>query len=362
MESKRYIGVMSGTSMDGVDVALCRIGPDGCSLEHALEYPFDAELKKEILECIGGTTTLKTVGRIDHRLGVLFADAVNALLKENQIDAASVEAIGLHGQTLWHEPESDTPFSMQLGDANIVAACTGITTVADFRRRDIALGGQGAPFAPAFHAFAFSGLEKHCAVVNIGGIANITLLEDEVTGYDTGPGNMLLDGWIVEKRQEPFDKGGAWARTGTLNEALLERCLSDDYFAKEAPKSTGREYFGRRWLEEKLSGLESLEAQDVQATLTELTARTVADEARKSEPELLLVCGGGAKNAYLMEWLSELMNGCEVAPTDEYGVSSADMEAMAFSWLAYKRMQNEPVALSGVTGAKEDGVLGGIYG
>jgi anhydro-N-acetylmuramic acid kinase len=359
---KRYIGVMSGTSMDGVDVALCNIGPDGCVLEYALEYPFNSELKSDILECISGPATLKTVGQIDHRLGVLFADAVNAILKENQVDPESVEAIGLHGQTLWHEPDGEMPFSLQLGDANIVVARTGITTVADFRRRDIALGGQGAPFAPAFHAFAFGGLEKRCAVVNIGGIANITLLEDEVTGYDTGPGNMLIDGWVTEKRQEPFDKDGDWARTGTVHEELLERFLSDSYFVKEAPKSTGREYFSRAWLEEKLSGFESLEPQDVQSTLTELTARTITDEARKADPELLLICGGGVKNAYLMERLSVLMAGCEVAPTDDYGVSSADMEAMAFAWLAYKRMQNEPVALSSVTGAKEDGVLGGIYG
>ena len=359
---KHYIGVMSGTSMDSVDVALCRIDASGCVLEQALEYPFDAELKKQILACIAGATTLQEIGRLDRRLGVLFADAVTALLERGGVDGTSVEAIGLHGQTLWHEPSGAEPFTMQMGDPNIVAAGTGIATVADFRRADIATGGQGAPFAPAFHAFLFGRMQKRCAVVNIGGIANITLLDATVTGYDTGPGNMLMDGWIARQRGLPYDADGRWAQGGVVDEALLKRFLEDPYFKKPPPKSTGRETFGMQWLEAKLSGFEGIAARDIQATLGELTARSIADEAKKFAPELLLVCGGGVGNTYLMERLRVLMDGTEVAPTDDYGISSADMEAMAFAWLAYKRMRNEAVALSGITGAKENSVLGGIYG
>jgi anhydro-N-acetylmuramic acid kinase len=358
---KHYIGVMSGTSMDGVDVALCRIDGKTCRLEASLEYPFEPGLKTELLEVIGGTTTVKQLGLLDHRLGALFAEAVNALLEREGLQPETVEAVGLHGQTLWHEPSGAEPFTMQLGDPNIVATRTKITTVADFRRRDMALGGQGAPFAPAFHAFLFGELKRHCAVVNIGGIANITLLGEEVTGYDTGPGNMLLDGWIFRQRKLPFDADGSWARAGTVVEALLEALLDDPYFRESAPKSTGRERFNTAWLESKLTHFGTLEPQDVQATLTELTARTIAEEAMTFKPELLLLCGGGAKNSCIRERLGTLLEDTEVACTDDYGVSGEDMEAMAFAWLAYKRLRREPVALKSVTGAKENGILGGIY-
>ena len=362
MKESYYIGVMSGTSMDGVDVALCRIDAGQCRLEAFLEYPFDAGLKRELLAMIAGSTTLAETGRADHRLGALFADAVNALLEREKVAPEAVAATGLHGQTLWHAPSGDAPFSMQLGDPNLVAFRTKIATVADFRRADMARGGQGAPFAPAFHAFAFGALKRRCAVVNIGGIANITLFDGETTGYDTGPGNMLLDGWSATHRGLPYDRDGAWARSGRVHGALLTALLEEPYFREAPPKSTGREHFNPAWLAAKLAAFPAVSPEDVQATLTELTAQTIADEVKESAPELLLLCGGGAKNGYLRERLAALLEGTEVAKTDDYGVSGDAMEAMAFAWLAYKRMHNEAVALRSVTGAKEDGVLGGIYG
>ncbi len=362
MRDGYYIGVMSGTSMDGVDVALCRVNAGQCRLEAFVEYPFDVGLKTELLAMIAGSTTLAETGAVDHRLGVLFADAVNALLKEKAVAPEAVAAIGLHGQTLWHAPSGEAPFSMQLGDPNLVAVRTGVTTVADFRRADMARGGQGAPFAPAFHAFAFGAVKRRCAVVNIGGIANITLLDGETTGYDIGPGNMLLDGWSLRCRALPYDGEGAWARSGRVHDALLKALLEEPYFREAPPKSTGRELFDPAWLASKLAAFPAIAPEDVQATLTELTAETIADAAKRFAPELLLLCGGGAKNGYLRERLAVLLAGTEVAKTDDYGVSGDAMEAMAFAWLAYKRMHNETVALRSVTGAKEDGVLGGIYG
>jgi anhydro-N-acetylmuramic acid kinase len=248
---------------------------------------------------------------------------------------------------------------MQLGDPGLVAVRTGIATVADFRRADMALGGQGAPFAPAFHRFVFGDLPGKTAVVNLGGMANVTVLGDPLLGYDTGPGNVLMDNWCRTRLGMPFDRDGATARTGRVDEAMLEAMRSDPYFSLPAPKSTGREYFDDAWLERFDPGLRR--AEDVLATLAELTAATVADAVRDHRPRRLLLCGGGVENAYLVERIAARLEGVEVAPTDDYGVPHEWMEAMAFAWLAYKRMQGEPVALRSVTGAERDAVLGGIY-
>lgn len=358
---KCYIGVMSGTSMDGVDVVICPVGADGIELAASLEYPFENSLKEEILAVIGGTASLSKMGEIDHRLGHLFADAVLALIAKYDLDTERIEAIGLHGQTLWHAPDSKMPFTMQLGDPNIVTTRTGVKVVADFRRKDMALGGQGAPFAPAFHHFLFHNLAQRCAIVNIGGMANITLIGDQLTGYDTGPGNVLIDGWVNKHKSLPYDKDGQWAASGTIDRSLLERLLDDLYFKKSAPKSTGREYFNSGWLESKLQPFSHLDPQDIQATISELTVRSIADEVMKFEPELLLVCGGGVRNSFLMERLQRCLPSVEVASTDAYGVSSDNMEAMAFAWLAYKRLHKESVELKTVTGADTNGILGGIY-
>jgi anhydro-N-acetylmuramic acid kinase len=358
-EKQCYIGVMSGTSLDGVDVVLCPVGPDGIELAASLTYPFDDALKADILRVIGGTTTLREVGEIDHRLGVLFADAVGALVKKHHLDTGGIEGIGLHGQTLWHRPLGERPFTMQLGDPNIVAARTGIKTVADFRRKDMAFGGQGAPFAPAFHRFLFEKLRGRSVVANIGGMANITVVDTPPLGYDTGPGNVLMDFWCRKTFGRDFDEAGNIARSGTVVPAMLAAMLSDAYFSKPAPKSTGREYFNPAWLDRFVQG--EVGDEDVLATLTELTARSIADEAAKYAPTRLLLCGGGAKNAYLRERIASLLAGTETATTDDYGVSGDWMEAMAFAWLARKRMHEEAVELKSVTGATQNTVLGGVY-
>jgi len=359
--SELYIGVMSGTSMDGIDIALCEINDTKCKLLASSEYKYDGELEGEILSVVNGSTTLEQIGTIDNRLGHMFADAINAFIKIKNIDSTSIKAIGLHGQTLWHAPDADNPFSMQLGDVNVVSAKTGIQVVADFRRMDVANGGQGAPFAPAFHQEIFKHLDKKTAVLNIGGMANITVLGDELKGWDTGCGNVLMDYWSIHDTDDGYDRDAMFALRGEVKEELLESFLKDEYFEKLPPKSTGREYFNATWLANHLPLFDTIKAEDIQRTLLELTARSIAGDANNTDAQLLIVCGGGAKNPLLMKRLKELCK-AEVKVSDEFGVSSDYMEAMAFAWLAYKRVHREVVELSSVTGASKDSILGGIYG
>lgn len=356
-----YIGVMSGTSLDGIDIALCEIKDESFELLHAHEYPFDKKLKADILSAIEGPTTLEAIGTLDTRLGHLYADAINTFITEKKIDKKSIKAIGLHGQTLWHKPNGKNPFSMQLGNASLITAQTGVSVVSDFRQKDIALGGQGAPFAPAFHQYLFNRLEGEIAVVNIGGIANISILGDELKGYDVGCGNVLIDHWISKNKDLPFDEHGRWAASGEVNQRLLKLLLLDHYFTLSPPKSTGREYFSPEWLEEQLEDFVALKDEDIQATLLEFTVKGISNEVKKTDTSLLIVCGGGLKNTQLMKRLKHELNGVEVVSSDECGVSSEFMEAMAFAWLACKRVHKEKVGLSSVTGAKEDSILGAIY-
>jgi len=359
--SELYIGVMSGTSLDGIDVALCEIDSKNCKLIAAQEYPFDKELKREILEVIDGSTTLKEIGTIDKKLGTAFAHAVSRFIREKEINAESITAIGLHGQTLWHEPNAEFSFSMQLGCPSTVVAKTGIQVVSDFRSMDLANGGQGAPFAPAFHQFAFKNQDKKTAVLNIGGMANITLLGKKLQGWDTGCGNVLMDMWISKCQNLAYDKEGEFARSGSVNEELLNAMLNDNYFKKLPPKSTGREYFNETWFANHLPVFNSIKDEDIQRTLLELTAFSIANDLKNRDLELVAVCGGGAKNSFLMQRIQKLTN-LEVKPSDAFGMSSEFMEAMAFAWLAYKRVHKEKVALSQVTGSVKNSILGAIYG
>ncbi len=360
MSDQLYIGVMSGTSMDGIDIALCKIDSSKCKLLHFEEYPFDANIKKEILEIIQGSTTLTQVGTINKKLGLEFAYAITRFLREKELNANDITAIGLHGQTLWHEPDAEFPFSMQLGDASTVYAKTGIKTIYDFRSLDVALGGQGAPFTPAFHQFLFKSLKKS-AVLNIGGMANITLLGENLRGWDTGCGNVLLDMWISKCKNEKYDKDGEFARSGRVNQELLNAMLEDEYFEKTPPKSTGREYFNEVWLAKLLPIFNIIKDQDIQRTLLELTAITIANDIKKSQVELLVLCGGGAKNSFLKERIEELSSTL-VKTTNELAIDGDALEAMAFAWLAYKRVNEEEVDLMSVTGAQRNAILGAIYG
>lgn len=366
--SEFYIGVMSGTSLDGIDLAYCEVKEHNFELLHAGIYPFDKKLKNDILNIISTSATLKIIGEVDTRLGEMYADAIENFISENKIEKSKINAIGLHGQTLWHEPNSAHPFSMQLGNPNIVAAKTGVKVVSDFRRKDIALGGEGAPFAPAFHDYIFSRLNKKICVVNIGGMANLTILGDKLIGYDTGCGNVLMDYWSSRHNGLPYDEDGNWAKSGVMNADLLKIMLQEPYFSMEAPKSTGRELFNPEWIEKQLEkfsqkkgGYFHIKNRDVQATLLELTVHSIVNEVKKTSAKLLIVCGGGVKNGYLMERLKDELKEIEVASSDECRVSSEFMEAMAFAWLAHERLHKREVKLSSVTGASKDSILGALY-
>ncbi len=365
MKSGRFIGVMSGTSLDGVDVVLAAINENMVAQQASLSYPIPVKLKEEILAiCQGQQLTLSQLGRLDTRLGRLFSDAVLALMRQQNLQPEDVVAIGCHGQTVWHEPTGDAPHTMQIGDNNQIAAHTGVTVVGDFRRRDMALGGQGAPLVPAFHEALLAHPVERRMVLNIGGIANLSLLVpgQPVRGYDTGPGNMLMDAWIWRQCGKPYDKDAQWASEGKVLLPLLQDMLSDPWFALPAPKSTGREYFNYGWLEKHLARYTHLRGQDVQATLTELTAVSISEQVLLSGGcERLLVCGGGAQNPLLMARLAALLPGTEVTTTDDAGISGDDMEALAFAWLAWRTLAGLPGNLPSVTGASEATILGAIY-
>lgn len=365
MKSGRYIGVMSGTSLDGIDVVLAAIDEHLVVQLASHSHPIPVALKNAILAiCQGQTLTLSQLGQLDTRLGKLFAQAVKTLMDEQGLTSADVTAIGCHGQTVWHEPQGDAPHTLQIGDNNHIVALTGVTVVGDFRRRDMALGGQGAPLVPAFHHALLAHPSERRMVLNIGGIANLSLLipNSAVRGYDTGPGNMLMDAWIWRQQGKPYDNNAEWASGGKVILPLLQQMLSDAYFAAPAPKSTGREYFNYGWLERQLANFPGLAGADVQATLTELTATTIAEQVLLSGGcERLMVCGGGSRNPLLMARLAGLLPGIEVGTTDEAGISGDDMEALAFAWLAYRTLSGLPGNLPSVTGASQASVIGAIF-
>ncbi|TAN04038.1 MAG: anhydro-N-acetylmuramic acid kinase [Rhodanobacteraceae bacterium] len=359
-----YLGLISGTSADGIDVALARFAPRLKVLAaHTFAYPDG--LRQRVVDLARSTAsiTLDDLGHLDVEIGECFAEAALALLGEAGVAAREVTALGSHGQTVCHRPTGPHPFTLQLGDANVIAERSGIVTIADFRRADMAAGGQGAPLLPALHAAALADPMTPRAVLNLGGIANLTLLAPgkPVLGFDTGPANCLLDAWALRKRGTPRDEGGAWAQSGRTDDALLARLLDDPYFAAPAPKSTGREVFNLDWLDARLPG--GLEPANVQATLLQLTARSIADALRTSAPEIreLYACGGGVHNAALMDALRRELPGVKLATTAALGLDPDFVEAVGFAWLARARMENLPGNLPSVTGARGPRVLGGVY-
>ncbi|WP_405229363.1 anhydro-N-acetylmuramic acid kinase [Lentisalinibacter sediminis] len=367
--SELFLGLISGTSMDGVDAAVVAFperGRRGCGLVATACYAYADDLRAALERAVADPASchLDTLGRLDVQVGGAFAAAALRLLAGAGLEAADVRAIGSHGQTLRHRPDADTPFTLQIGDPNVIVARTGITTVADFRRRDIALGGEAAPLAPSFHGWLF-GDGAPVAVINIGGIANLTRVDGDVrAGFDSGPGNTLMDGWIRRQRDEGWDRDGAWAREGTVSPLLLEACLDDPYFTATPPKSTGREYFNADWLDARLEALpEQPPPVDVQATLCELTAVTVARAVGEHAPGVnrVLVCGGGAHNGFLMERLTELCTPAEVTSTATAGLDPDWVEAAAFAWLARETLAGRPGNRPRVTGAQSAAILGGIY-
>ena len=365
-----YLGLISGTSADGIDAALVRFEPD-CELVFGRTYPWDTGLRARLIALGQGgeTTSLDELGELDTILARSFADVATQAIAEAGIDPREVRAIGSHGQTVRHRPESKAAFTWQMGDGNVIAERTGITTVADFRRRDVAAGGHGAPLMPAFHAARLQSATENRAVLNLGGIGNFTLLPKQagpdagaVRGFDTGPANALMDAWCERHTGKPYDANGAFAASGKLDEELLARLLDDPWFALPPPKSTGREQFHLPWLETRL-GDASLRPADVQATLLELTAITVADALRATQADTarVLVCGGGVHNAALMARLAARMPGAFVESTSVHGLDPDYVEAMGFAWLARETLAGRPGNLPGVTGAKGLRVLGAIY-
>lgn len=363
-----YVGLMSGTSMDGIDAALVEFGEQTCNVLATAAVSYPPKLRDELMRAsrTPATCTIDMIGQLDNWVGECFRDAALKLLSTAGVEPSSITAIGSHGQTLRHQPRAARPFTMQIGDANIIVAGTGITTVADFRRRDIAVGGEGAPLAPAFHQWLFSSPGGNRAILNIGGIANVTLLSSPtVVGFDTGPGNTLLDSWIRGNLDRPFDQDGEWARSGTVSEPLLACMLADPYFALPAPKSTGFEYFNGSWVRSRISetGIERLAAADIQATLSELTARTVATSILQHAPDMdeVLVCGGGVHNTDLMARLRSYLAGTQVTSTDAYGLHPDWVEAAAFAWLAKRCLEGKPGNLPEATGARSAEILGSVF-
>lgn len=378
-----YIGLMTGTSMDGIDAALVQFDTDNkaekvrivATHSHPIPHTLKTELEKLSLP---GEDTIDGMGSADAQLGSLLANAVNTLLTSAGLKAAAVTAIGSHGQTIRHRPPGDPstpdyPFTLQVGDPNQIAALTNITTVADFRRRDMALGGQGAPLVPAFHKAVFQHSKIHRVIVNVGGIANITNLPPKatVTGFDTGPGNGLMDAWIKRHQNLPYDNEGQWAASHRHHPELLTQLKKHPFFTCEPPKSTGREDFNLDWLDAELTHFEKSNADSgpnlsqgvVQASLLALTAETIGEAIAETAPSAteIYICGGGALNTALMDTLKNRLAPAKVESTRKLGIAPQWVEAAAFAWLARQTLRGLPGSLAEVTGATKSAVLGAIY-
>ncbi|MAD77350.1 MAG: anhydro-N-acetylmuramic acid kinase [Rheinheimera sp.] len=353
-----YIGMMSGTSLDGIDLVLVSFSPEPrlvCSLLH----PFPTELKLQLQQlCQPGDNEIEQLGLAEQKLAHCYAASVKALLTKAGVAASAIAAIGCHGQTVRHRPDAPFPFSYQIGDMHKLAMLCQIPVIADFRRKDIAYGGQGAPLVPAFHRAVFQNPKQQRVIVNIGGIANVSLLpaDDGVTGFDTGPGNALLDNWVMRCRNQPYDNNGEFCSEGQLLPDLLTEMLADPYFSKAAPKSTGREYFNLAWLQQFQP--ERYNPADVQRTLCRLTAQSISDAVQHQQMQQVFVCGGGVHNQVLMADLASLLPNCTVSSTNTLGVDPDWVEALAFAWLAWAYQHNIPGNLPEVTGASKDCVLG----
>lgn len=369
MRGQLFLGAISGTSVDGLDLALLEIS-NSLAVTASTTVSLPEPLRADLL-ALGqpGQSDIDVLGRADATLGEFIGAAALEFLAGNGTDAAGISAIGSHGQTVRHRPTGQTPFTLQIGDPNRVAEVTGITTIADFRRRDIAAGGQGAPLVPPFHGALFRTPGEHRAVLNLGGIGNFTLLPADpdvaITGFDTGPGNALMDDWISHAHQKPYDHQGEWAASGEVDDVLLERLLDDPFLSAAPPKSTGREYFNLAWLHEQFEhhmADRRIPDADVQATLCAFTAETVARALARwgAETQRVLVCGGGRHNRTLLAAIAERVR-CPVETTDDHGVDGDSIEAAAFAWLAHQTLNGQRGNEPAVTGARGPRVLGAIY-
>ncbi|MDX1813073.1 MAG: anhydro-N-acetylmuramic acid kinase [Gammaproteobacteria bacterium] len=362
------LGLMSGTSVDAIDAVIAQIDEQNIKVVAAHTHSIPLTLKQAIFElCQPGDNEIDRMGELDFRLGNLFAEAANRLIEKSGLQPNSIKAIGSHGQTIRHRPDLATPFTLQIANPAIIAQLCNTTTVADFRRADMAAGGQGAPLVPAFHDAIFSHDYHDRVVLNIGGMANISILpadtNTEVSGFDTGPGNVLLNAWVEKHKQKTYDENGVWSAAYQYDEALLKALLAHPFFAKLPPKSTGREEFNLQWLRKVLDNMgRFIDPGIVQSTLCELTARSISDAIKKHAPHTseILVCGGGAHNRDLIQRL-QAHSGVRISKTDELGINADYVEAAAFAWLAAQTMNMQPGNLPCVTGAREAVILGAIY-
>lgn len=358
-----YIGIMSGTSLDGLDICLTDITDDIRLIDSQfLEFP--SSLRQELLAlCQPCNNELVRLSIAEQQWARLAASGIHQLLQRQALPATQITAIGSHGQTIRHHPELG--FSVQIGAPALLAEETGIRVVSHFRQRDLAAGGQGAPLVPAFHQWLFGATQQPSAILNIGGFSNVSFVlpGEPVSGFDCGPGNVLLDAWVQKNLGLSYDKNGDWGRSGRVSQALLQQLLLQPYFSISGPKSTGRELFNLDWLERQLACLPACSPQDVQATLVELTAVCISQSIKQQKAPLnrLAVCGGGAHNTYLLERLAALMPELPILTTDSLGVPADWMEAMAFAWLAHCCLQEVPANRPEVTGARGLRVLGAVY-
>ena len=360
-----YLGLMSGTSMDAIDASLVDFDVKPLRIVASSATRFDPQLKARIAGLLESPdrVSLDELGQVDVALAQAFAGAANGLLETAGISPSAVTAIGSHGQTLRHRPDLAPPFTWQIGDPNTLVEMTGITVIGDFRRRDVAAGGQGAPLLPVFHDHVFRSDEEDRVIVNVGGIANVTILSRDttVTGFDTGPGNRLLDAWISHHQGLEYDEDGRWANTGSCDATLLQQLLDEPYLSLRPPKSTGRELFNLPWLCTKL-GLFARRPEDVQATLLELTAATIAAAVRQYAPgAALYVCGGGARNQLLLKAIGARVAPSPVASTAVLGLDPDYVEAVAFAWFAERTLAGLTSSAGSVTGARGARILGGVY-
>ena len=362
-----YIGLMSGTSLDGIDACLVDLTDNHLKQIGQLYLPYPDDIGMTLAKIIENQQiNIAELARLDDQLALLNVKAVNGLLDGTQVESKSIKAIGYHGQTIFHDPEGEHPNTIQIGNPALLAAHTDIRVVADFRRMDMAVGGQGAPLAPAFHQFLFRDDKQDRAILNIGGIANLTLLpanpDQPVTGFDSGPGNCLLNEWIQINQQQPFDKDGRWAQQGNVDHKVLQDLLQDPYFSKPLPKSTGREYFHLSWLQQN-ADIHSMKPEDVQATLTALTVNSIVNALQQcsTQTRQVYVCGGGAYNKFMISLLKEKLGSIQLAATSELGLDPDWVEACAFAWLAQQRILQTPANIPSVTGARKQVLLGTIY-
>ena len=365
MVSARYIGIMSGTSLDGVDAVLAELSGSAPPVRLESFYlPYSAALRERLLDLhVAGNDELHRAALLGNELAHCYARAVTGLLDKSRTDASIITAIGCHGQTVRHCPESGKNYTIQLGNAALLAELTGMTVVADFRSRDIAAGGQGAPLVPAFHQALFSHPHIHRVIINIGGIANVTSLPPggRVSGFDCGPGNLLMDAWSLRHTGRDYDENGEWASSGRLIPVLLEQLLMHPFFFLPPPKSTGRDLFNLSWLDGYV--LANERPEDVQATLLQLTVRgiTIALSVYFPQVQEVYVCGGGARNRVLVDQIRAALPGKKTGLTDDLGIDADWLEAFAFAWLAYQTVSGNPGNLPEVTGAMGSRILGAIY-